>query len=421
MEILAALLLANGIFVAAWPFLMMVVWSLGAVWFWAMHEAGDLGPEDLPAIPNPPRVTILIPCYNEEENAEDTIRACAAQVYPNFEIIAINDGSRDGTAALLDRLLDQIPRLRVVHLARNQGKAVALTTGAAAATGEVIVGIDGDAVLHPHCLAWLVRNFRHSARLGAVTGNPRMRNRGTLLGQLQVGEFSAIIGLIKRAQRIDGRIFSVSGVIVAVRRSALHGVGYWTDDNMTEDVDLTWRLERARWAVHFEPRALVYILMPETLRGLWKQRLRWAEGGAQTFLRYARDFVHWRGRRMWGVVVEYAITLAWSYCLVAMLLACALSAAGLLPASLGVPPQLISAWGAVLSIACLWQFAFSAMIERRYEPAEALPVPRLFSMIWYPFFYWLLMTATMVVAFPRALFRARGARARWVSPDRGFR
>jgi biofilm PGA synthesis N-glycosyltransferase PgaC len=64
--------------------------------------------------------------------------------------------------------------------------------------------IDANALLDPHAVGWLVRHFQHDPELGAVPGNPRIRNRSTLLGRLQVGEFSMIIGLIKRAQSKPG-------------------------------------------------------------------------------------------------------------------------------------------------------------------------------------------------------------------------
>src|SRR3546814_5898602 len=117
------------------------------------------------------------------------------------------------------------------------------------------------------------------SRVGAVTGNPRIRNRSSLLGQGQVGEFASIIGLIKRTQRVYGRIFTVSGVVAAFRRRALDHVGYWSLDMITEDIDISWKLQRDHWTIFYEPRALCWILMPETLRGLWRQRLRWAQGG----------------------------------------------------------------------------------------------------------------------------------------------
>ncbi len=421
MDAVAAILPAIYAFVGYWPLLMMLVWVIGGLAFYWLHETGPRRQATPPPLDDARRVSILIPCYNEEDNAEETIRACAAQTYPEFEIIAVNDGSRDRTAEVLDRLAAQIPRLRVVHLAQNQGKATALRTGALVANGEILVCIDGDAILHPDCVTWLVRRFARRPRLGAVTGNPRIRNRSSLLGLLQVGEFSATIGLIKRTQRLYGRVFTVSGVVVAFRVSALHDVGWWTDDNLTEDVDVTWKLQRRRWTVHFEPNALCYILMPETLRGLWKQRLRWASGGAQTFLRYAPDFLHWKGRRMWGVLAEYAISVAWCYAMILTFALTVLAAAGVLPAGFAPPPALISVWGMVLSVACLAQFAVSLWIDRRHEPRRMETLRPLLWVIWYPVAFWCLSAAATAVGFPRALLRREGRRARWTSPDRGFR
>ena len=61
-----------------------------------------------------------------------------------------------------------------------------------------------------------------------MTGNPRIRTRSTLIGRIQVGEFSSIIGLIKRTQRVYGRLFTISGVVAAFRKQALTDVGYWS-------------------------------------------------------------------------------------------------------------------------------------------------------------------------------------------------
>jgi biofilm PGA synthesis N-glycosyltransferase PgaC len=410
------------VFVGVWPLLMMFVWLAGGLSFWLLHERGKPRWDTLPPLgPDAVTVSVIVPCFNEEDNAEETIRALAAQVYPRMEIIAVNDGSRDATAAVLDRLAAQIPRLRVVHLAKNQGKAMALRAGALVARGDVLVGIDGDAILHPHCVAWLAHRFAAAPRLGAVTGNPRIRNRSSLLGLLQVGEFSATIGLIKRSQRVDGRVFTVSGVVVAFRKTALHDVGWWTDDNLTEDVDVTWKLQRRRWTVHFEPNALAFILMPETVRGLWKQRLRWSTGGAQTVLRYAPDLFRWQSRRMWGVFLEYAITLVWCYAMLFLTTLSVLAILGLLPFWAGFAPALFSIWGMILSVACLVQFWASLAIDRRYEPEGKSSWRALIWVIWYPVVFWVLSAGSAIFGFPRALAWREGKRARWVSPDRGFR
>ena len=121
------------------------------------------------------------------ENAAETLATACAVDYPDFEVIAINDGSRDNTAEVLDRLAATLPRLRVVHLAANQGKATALNVGGLMAKHEIIVGIDGDALLDPQALRWIARAFQ-SGVVGGLGGNPRIRNRTSLLGRLQVGE-----------------------------------------------------------------------------------------------------------------------------------------------------------------------------------------------------------------------------------------
>src|SRR5512146_1407724 len=151
---------------------MSFAWMAGAARSW-WHQARPEPPWDRPPAlpPDAPGVSVLIPCFNEEENAEETVTHALALDYPEFEVIAINDGSRDGTAAVLDRLAAIHPRLRVVHLAENQGKALALRAGALLARHEVLVCIDGDALLDPHSAHWLVRHFVEDPDIAAVTGN----------------------------------------------------------------------------------------------------------------------------------------------------------------------------------------------------------------------------------------------------------
>ncbi len=406
-------------FVFWYPLLMSLLWMVGAGISWWRRERPEPPWDRPPVLPGAPAVSVLIPCFNEEDNAEETVTHALALDYPEFEVIAINDGSRDRTAAVLDGLAARHPRLRVVHLAENQGKALALRAGALLARHELLVCIDGDALLDAHAAHWLVRHFVECPEVAAVTGNPRIRNRSTLLGRLQVGEFSCIVGTIKRAQSTFGRIFTVSGVITAFRRSAVHEVEYWSTDVLTEDIDITWKLYRAGWQVRFEPRALTWILMPETLRGLWKQRVRWATGGAQVLMKNLDALVRPAQRLLWPLLLEMIASVVWAYgmlLLVLVWLAGVVVPVGLLPV-LG-SPLLPHEGGVVLGAVCLLQFAFSTWMDARYDRGLAR---NLFWMIWYPVAYWTIGCATTVVGYPRALVRRRSARARWVSPDRGFR
>jgi biofilm PGA synthesis N-glycosyltransferase PgaC len=337
--------------------------------------------------------------------------------YPEFEVIAVNDGSTDGTGELLDSLAAGDPRLRVVHLAVNQGKAIALEMGTLVARHDFLVCIDGDAVLHPRAVRWMMRHFSYP-RVGAVTGNPRIRTRSTLLGKIQVGEFSAIVGLIKRAQRTYGRVFTVSGVAAAFRKAALHDVGYWTPYMLAEDIDVTWSMQIRHWDVRYEPHASVWILMPETLGGLWRQRLRWAMGGFQVVIEHARDIGQWRTRRMWGIFIEFLLSISWAY---SILLVTSLWVVGRFVA---LPPYIrvaspIPGWaGVVIGTTCLLQIAVSLLLDRRYD----YRLGRIyFWMIWYPLAFWVISALSTVVAVPKLLFRGRHQRARWVSPDRGLK
>ena len=401
-----------------YPVLMSFLWLAGGVYYYLRRERGKPRRDQPPAFADAPLVSILVPCHNEAENIEETIAALLAQRYPRFEIVAINDGSQDDTGALLDALAARHPQVRAIHLDRNLGKANALRMGTLAARAEYLVCIDGDALLDEYACHWLVWHLCSGPRVGAVTGNPRIRNRSTLLGKLQVGEFSSIIGMIKRAQRGYGRLFTISGVVSAFRKTALHHVGYWADDMVTEDIDISWRLQMEHWDIRYEPNALAWILMPETLRGLWRQRLRWARGGAEVLLRHGAGLFTWRRRRMWGVLAEYLLSVLWA---MTMLWIIVTWVVGMFTP---MPPHwelggLMPGWhGVVLALVCLLQFAVSLLIDRRYEPR----IGRYYYwMIWYPAAYWLLSLMTTLAAVPLTLFKRRGQLAVWTSPDRGYR
>lgn len=126
-----------------YPLFMAYVWMIGALNFYFRFERTTAPLKLPPGEPFLEPVTVIIPMHNESENAEETIRYALEVDYPEFEVIAINDGSTDNTAEILDRLAQIHERLRVVHLAKNQGKAVGLETAALVAKHEYLVCIDG--------------------------------------------------------------------------------------------------------------------------------------------------------------------------------------------------------------------------------------------------------------------------------------
>ena len=266
-------------------------------------------------------------------------------------------------------------------------------------------------------MVWPYGSF-NGPGIGALTGNPRIRTRSSLLGKLQVGEFSSIIGLIKRAQRAYGRLFTVSGVVCAFRKRALHDVGYWSLGAITEDIDISWRLQLHGWYVLYEPHALCWILMPETLRGLWPQRLRWAQGGAENAVRNVRHFLRRPFSGLGPIYVDYCLSILWAY---AVAFTFALWFLALLP-GVHLPVQgggvIPESWGLVLCLTFLLQAAISMWLDGKYERGLRRTY---FWMIWYPLVYWMIIWATALIGFPKGVMTHRTLRGRWESPDRGVR
>jgi poly-beta-1,6-N-acetyl-D-glucosamine synthase len=402
-----------------YPLFMAYLWIIGAlIYYYRWERNQGIGINDMPALDHYPPVSILVPCHNEGEGVRETIEYLLKQQYPVFEIIAINDGSTDQTKKILQSLALEHEQVRIINFQRNQGKAMGLKAGALLSKNEYLICIDGDALLAQDATVWIMRHFLSGPRVAAVTGNPRIRTRSTLLGKIQVGEFSAVIGMIKRAQRIYGRIFTVSGVVCGFRKAALHRVGYWSNDMITEDIDISWKLQLDHWDIRYEPNALCWILMPETLLGLWKQRLRWAQGGAEALLRYYKKLGIWKSRRMWPVYLEYCISVFWAYTIMITFFLWVVGQFVTLRQEFVIPTLLPSWGGVILGMTCMLQFAVSLSIDSRYEKNMG---KMYYWLVWYPMLYWTVNVFTAFIGFPKAILRKRGGRAIWESPDRGLK
>ncbi|MCA3837032.1 glycosyltransferase family 2 protein, partial [Burkholderia sp.] len=193
-------------------------------------------------------------------------------------------------------------------------------------------------------------------------------------------------------------------------------VGYWSSDMLTEDIDISWKLQCRDWRVVYEPHALSWILMPETLKGLYRQRLRWSKGGIQVLMKYAGTLMRPTQMMMWPLFVEYLIGIAWAYSMSFILLLALVDVVYPLPPSWHV--SVVPHWHGMLLVAtCILQLIIGSMIDRQYD--EKLLMYFL-DTIWYPVAFWLISMITTVVALPAIVLRGRGKRAVWVSPDRGI-
>ncbi|MDP4183422.1 MAG: poly-beta-1,6-N-acetyl-D-glucosamine synthase [Bacillota bacterium] len=394
-----------------YPLIMSMIWIVGGLLFYVRIERlPDLDLE------KSPKVSILVPCYNEQSTIFETIKQLDKLNYEDYEIIAINDGSRDNTVEKLKELSLLYKRLRIIDLKKNSGKANALFLGLIASKGEIIVGIDADAFLDEDALKYIVPHFttsNYGERVGAVTGNPRVRNRSSLLAKVQLCEFSSIIGLIKRSQRMLGKVMTVSGVVAAYRKSALLDCGMWDRDTITEDIGVTWKLQKRFWDIRYEPRAVCWMLAPETLKGYWKQRVRWAQGGIEALLKHWDIFFDWRQRRLTPIYLEQVFSILWS---VSWLVTVTVYFLYYLRIKALTYPVFWS--GEYLTLICVIQFLIAMFMDSRYDRS----ILRYYLWaIWYPTFYWYFNALVIIRAIPKAIFKNKNRSfAVWESPDRGI-
>ncbi|WP_432986571.1 glycosyltransferase [Dactylosporangium sp. CA-233914] len=233
-------------------------------------------------------VSVIVPAYNEKEGIEAAVRSLAGGDYPGgIEVVVVDDGSTDGTAALVEAM--ELPNVRVVRIP-NGGKANALNVGVAMARHDLIVMVDGDTVFEPDSVRHLVQPFADPT-VGAVAGNVKVGNRKSIVARWQHIEYVIGFNLDRRLYDILRVMPTIPGAIGAFRRQALHDIGGISHDTLAEDTDATMALCRTGWRVIYEERARAWTEAPSTLRQLWLQRYRWSYGTMQAMWKHRRSIL----------------------------------------------------------------------------------------------------------------------------------
>jgi len=230
-----------------------------------------------------PGVTILVAAYNEQATIASTLDSIARQRYPgHVEVIVINDGSTDGTAAALASLT--YAWLTVIELPRNAGKAHALNVGLRQARYPLTVTVDGDSCLYRDALRNLVgRYLSDPPNTRAVAGAVLVRNsRRNLVTRAQEWDYFHGIAAIKRLQSLYQGTLVAQGAFSLYETSTLREVGGWAD-TVGEDIVLTWAMLERGYRVGFAENACLFTNAPETWRGFIRQRQRWSRGLIEAF------------------------------------------------------------------------------------------------------------------------------------------
>ncbi|MCY1567310.1 poly-beta-1,6 N-acetyl-D-glucosamine synthase IcaA [Staphylococcus pettenkoferi] len=400
------------LFPLMYPLFMSIYWIVGTVYYVACYERklkrkvdkdiGDMG------------ISFLIPCYNEETTIKDTILNVYNLEFPNKEIIVINDGSSDHSARILEQLAHEID-FKFINLRDNKGKANALNEGINHAKFDYVMVIDADTIIDNDGPYYMIQHFKNDSQLAAVTGNPRIRNKRSLLGKIQAIEYTSMVGGIKRAQSVIGKINTISGVFTLFRKSAVEHVDKWDIDMITEDIAISWKFHLHKYTIKYEPRALCWMLVPETIGDLWKQRIRWAQGGQEVLIRDWKHGLRAINIPLFTLIIEQTLSLIWVYWIVGALCWMILHINFLDIYYLEYQFTLILLPALVLTFINVLQFTVSLLIDSRYEKLNLITF---IFLSWYPVFYWLLNALVAIVALPKALRRKKGAFATWTSPER---
>ena len=278
-----------------------------------------------------PAISLLVPAYNEEATIAASLRSMLQLAYPEFEIVVINDGSRDGTLKVLIEQFDLVlfpeavnprlptrtvrgvwrsrshPNLRVVDK-ENGGKADSLNAGINVARHPLFCGVDADSLLARDSLRRVVRPFLRDPRMVASGGTVRVANgcevQAGLLTRVglprnpwalfQVVEYLRAFLFGRLGWSEIGGMLIISGAFGLFRTDVVVDAGGYRPRTIGEDMELVVRLHRmlrergVDYRIEFVPDPVCWTEVPEDRRTLANQRIRWQRGLSESLAG------HWR-------------------------------------------------------------------------------------------------------------------------------
>jgi cellulose synthase/poly-beta-1,6-N-acetylglucosamine synthase-like glycosyltransferase/spore germination protein YaaH/peptidoglycan/xylan/chitin deacetylase (PgdA/CDA1 family) len=278
--------------------LFIVFLSLGAIRLVAMGIMAYLqkSKEKLMAASIPliagqlPLVSIIVPAYNEEVNAVGSLENILKCTYPNFEIIFVDDGSKDNTYQKVKEAFATNSIIKV-FTKPNGGKASALNYGISQSHADFVICIDADTKLASDAVSMLMKHFFMQSgeikeNIGAVAGIVKVGNEVNVLTKWQSIEYITSQNFDRKGFAYANAITVIPGAIGAFKKDAIIAAGGFTIDTLAEDCDITIRILEAGYIVANEPKAIAYTEAPETLKQFMKQRIRWSFGVMQTFWKH---------------------------------------------------------------------------------------------------------------------------------------
>lgn len=407
-----------------YPIVGSFFWFFGSLSYrWLRPNDSDNDWQVLPKSKQP-LVTIMIPAHNEEVMIESTIRYLFDELnYDNFEVLVMNDGSTDRTEQIVMGLEKEYPRLRMVTVDKNKGKAHAFNIGMYFAKGEYILSNDADTIPEPDAIMKYMNYFIHDRDMNtsAVTANMDVQNRTQLICKSQTVEFSSIVGVIKRSQAaVNDSMYAYSGANTMYRKSFLVAVGGFRQNRATEDISIAWDHQMIGAVPRFAPNIVFHMNVPESVRDLYKQRKRWAQGGTEVWLTNIKKFLlhPWKHRYQMSMFVDSTLSIIWSFFFVLTTILFGITCLHFI---------VMGNWerlGHALAMSCIFiTFEMAAgclqLLAALFLDHHGAKLKYLGFAPLYMLFYWMVNPITIVATFIPALRTILGyGSGTWVSPKR---
>jgi hyaluronan synthase len=232
-----------------------------------------------------PKISVVVPAKNEEGNVYTTIRKCFETDYPKnlIEVIAINDGSTDGTLAEMNKAKADFKSVIVISFKTNQGKRAAIYKAVNIASGDILVNIDSDSFVDKLAFRHLVKYFKDET-IGAVSAHTYPSNKDkNLLTKLQAVYYFSSYRSMKAKESMFGNVLCCPGCCSAFRRKFLLEVlDEWYDERFLgqkitwgDDRALTNHILKAGHKVFYSTEAVAYTIVPDNWRTFLTQQIRW--------------------------------------------------------------------------------------------------------------------------------------------------
>ncbi len=233
-----------------------------------------------------PKVSILIPAYNEEKSIVKVLKSFRYFNDPNFEVVLVDDGSLDQTYKLAqDFLTTSTYNLKVVTQ-KNAGKSSALNTAFDHSSGDFVICMDADSTLKINQLEKIILKMMNDPQIGAIAGVVKITGQKKLISKFQNLDY--LIGHFQRKTlSLLGKVTVIPGPIGLFRREALISVNGYERENKTfaEDAELTLRLISRGWKIQSSDDLIAFTEGPQNIQELIRQRYRWSRGLYQAFFK----------------------------------------------------------------------------------------------------------------------------------------